>query len=577
MKRFVPLLALLLAPHFAVAQPAKTDENAKQTPGLTLANRLQMRRQLDNGEFLALPVTQALSISIPFIQTTARNEEDRQLQNNIIETIGRFGAPAKAAIPRLIEIALDPNFPHHTRARAVEALGNIGPQTPQVVPTLISVLETSDENLGQWVFDALVKTRTAQPAVPAIARRLSSAFLAPQAFAALGQISTQNGVKSLAAHIQVLHRFDAAPGSAPSGEVAAAFQAIVLEGKAAQETRPLLIHIFKTRPELFVKEAALSSLKSVGPGGGADLVHTLLKTSSEWDVIGDALPVLEKIEPSDVSAVAPLSQALSDENPYVRASAARALARFGPAAAPATPALLQVLRNVKGVPMSSSVYASEVTATLNALIQIGPQARGASELTLELLDPQSRLVQNSAAKAQAPLRAVLLSALARLGVPDNAAQRQLTLRYVTEALQSNDANLFVAAARVAESLGERAKETVPLLMVALQPNFLPERTTDHNTPFFRAGYSGSTGILAALRALGAIGPSAVQALPAIQTLARQEIQPNFYPTFPVSLHNAAVEEARRAEAIIERKPLDSQTKPPSLWMLHEQLIFPPNN
>ena len=506
---------------------------------------------------------------MPALQTISRNQDEQLTQSRFIDVIGRYGAPAKAAIPRLLEIALDAHNPDYLRSRATTTIGLIGPQAPEVVPGLIRILETANPNIGQTAIDALLRMKQqALPAVPALTATLDAKWdaFAAKGFSALGRLSAVEKPQTLEQALEVLrHLSETPPAERPPGEVAAAFQAVQEAREKGAVARPLLFQLLQSRPQLYVKQIALETLYYIGPGGGETVAKALLEATKISAIDNSAKAVLEKIDPTDASAVPPLVATLKDGKWPVRLSAAKALASFGKAAAPAIPVLIENLRNVAGVPGGGSKAADEVFLYINVLIraEAGEQA---SQLMLDLLSPESPLMQKSNPAAREPLRGVLLQALACLGVPKDAATRALAMRYVAEGLQSNQANLFISAARVAETMGPEAAPAVPLLLAALRPGFAPRKVSDHNTPFFRVYYSGHASPLSAVRALAKIGKPAAEALPEIRAIAAWAPVENSYPTVGNTLHNELIKAAQIAQRTItgELDPSAPEAKLPPL-------------
>ena len=60
----------------------------------------------------------------------------------VTETLGRFGADAKPAIPYLIEIVSDKNEPDQVRIGAAVGLAQIGTEAKVAIPKLKEILKT---------------------------------------------------------------------------------------------------------------------------------------------------------------------------------------------------------------------------------------------------------------------------------------------------------------------------------------------------------------------------------------------------------------------------------------------------
>ncbi|HET6884208.1 MAG TPA: HEAT repeat domain-containing protein [Pirellulales bacterium] len=137
-----------------------------------------------------------------------------------------------------------------------------------------------------------------------------------------------------------------------------------------------------TLQEVAQAEAAKPKAKVVRPAPETGLVRLrTVRAFREWGVRDTAADALARIGEAAVPA---LIDILHDDDPSIRAQAARALARMGPKAAPAVSELIVVLNDPD----------SEVRrGAARALGQIGPDAEDAVPALIKALkDPRNKSV-----------------------------------------------------------------------------------------------------------------------------------------------------------------------------------------
>jgi hypothetical protein len=240
-------------------------------------------------------------------------------------------------------------------------------------------------------------------------------------------------------------------------------------------------------------------------------------------LIGDATSGFSGVLPGDGSPAHVLLSALDDHSSPTRAVVAQALARLGPAAAEAAPALVARLERITPTdPMD------EIAAEIAALRAIGP-VRGVAERVAALLVERAPLYTGRDHGQAQALRAWILATLARIGVPASAH------RHLLEALANPDPDLplaCAAAVRAAQTAGSVADYAVPHLLALLSAKtdlvYDPDGFAIPRRHARRPGAAAEP-VLAdaitlrvlAVRALGAIGSAAT--LPSLDDLARNGI------------------------------------------------------
>jgi HEAT repeat protein len=439
----------------------------------------------------------------------------------------RYGPLAKAALPKLVRV-LGEKAPREwwVRERAARALGEIGPDTSEVLAALIDSLRDKEaaEPVNRGSIEALGRIGPrASEALPELSKYVASPDPETQfaAYRAVGQIA-KAGCPSL----EDLKSLEGVDWKAPDGGYAV-FHAIQKAGPGAAFTVPALLATFRREPPTCVKAMILETLGKVG-AGDESAVRLLVDTlPARWGTPGDppaekffldlARDSLARLTPSDPRAVTVLADALGHPDPVVRYQAALALRKFGAQAAQAVPALAEALRQA-----DATTDPHQVGAYLDALRAMGADARPAGDILVELLSERSRLYYSQDKFWTHYLRAYLMVTLADIGVPDDAKP------YILDMLYNSDKTMphsYAAAARAAWALGPRMPEAVPGLIRSLKPEF-----ADFPLSFDRfsiaLGNGEISGRIEALRALARMGPKATAAVPWISALIVEKPGPD---------------------------------------------------
>ena len=219
-------------------------------------------------------------------------------------TLGEIGPAAKAAVGDLKK-ALGNKSDAALRAAAAQALGTIGPAAGKAAPALVATLK--DQQVRADARTALIR-------------------LGKPAAAALQESLADDGV-----------RFDAA-AVLLRGDVEKARQSGVDKPTDADlpSLRIVLHDTTRSPPE---RAAAAKGLASLGPQG----IGILIKAFEDETIATTATAAFASVDPA---AVAPLIEALTHEQPDVRAAVANALGYIGPAAAgKSLPHLVKLLKD----------------------------------------------------------------------------------------------------------------------------------------------------------------------------------------------------------------------------------------
>ena len=458
-----------------------------------------------------------LSLLLSLLRTPT--SADLALQSWVIYDLAGYGPKSAPAIPALLQILGDTDVNSDLRLLTVRTLAAIGKKTPGVVPALLARLgdETVDPDLTA-VPTALGRLGpAARAAVPALQKALrtpiddnGSSRAHYAAYIALGKISGSGKTVSVAELRQQLQNLD----RLTPDQGAAVFLALQAAGHEAAAMAPALVAIMGGKSPGYVRAAAIETLGFAGPSATATSALIQLYREAPERAPDSGLlremtaAALTRLGPKDPDAVGPLLQTLGEtEKPqephagsgrvprfrdvYLHGILISALARIGPAAAPAAPALI-------------------------------------SEL---------------ATAGETERRVQLLQAVLRVGIPAEAATRRTLLTALMPSLQEGEGIEFATAAYAAGALGPEAKALVPLLLGGLASATLDDGLTGDKGQFYFGEKVTSSVRIEAMRALARIGPGAVEAVPRLQEFALgTPLDVDWLP--PTGLHEDA--EARKA-------------------------------
>ncbi|MBV7338217.1 HEAT repeat domain-containing protein [Chloroflexi bacterium TSY] len=303
-----------------------------------------------------------------------------------------FKSLGEAGIPALVDaLTMD----GRTQVTAAFILHRLDPtRVDEIVPALVKGLATDDEDLQRSAVNTLGEIgKPAQAAIPALMQLLKTGCgggrsRAAEALAVIGEQEAEI-IPALAAMMQE----DASPDAQdqPAQSAASALRAI---GDGANLAVPVLIRVWQDDQRLTrVRVEAAHALTAIGDpteevipallaglhdadwwirlyaarllGKMCDLTPVTMPEwmQDDWFYRAYSANSLGRLEKPPQHVVTALIKALSDESHHVRRAGAYALAKIGPAAADAIPALLAAMKSedVGGV-------------AAEALVQIGPAA-----------------------------------------------------------------------------------------------------------------------------------------------------------------------------------------------------------
>jgi HEAT repeat protein len=297
--------------------------------------------------------------------------------------LGEIGPESPEVVPTLIEALKDKDA--IVCKEAAVSLGKIGPQAKSAAPELVRLLEGGNPIVRRAAAASLGMIEPdAQVAVPALLKALKDADgpTRIQAIMSLGQVGEPEQVIPLL--IPILRERGGAGGS-PSSAAQAALQAI------GPKTVPALIEALSDQQA----ETRLASLRILGRFGNqaraaVSRITALLQDPDEL-VCVNAAEALWKVDRRAQAAIPVLIQGLKNQQSWpIRSDASYILGQIGPEAKAAVPALIELLRDQ---------YDDIRRNAIEALGRIGPEAKTAVPALRAALQDEEASVRQKAAQA----------------------------------------------------------------------------------------------------------------------------------------------------------------------------------
>jgi HEAT repeat protein len=415
---------------------------------------------------------------------------------------------AKRAVPELLAALQDPV--KEVRVAAAGSLSCIRADPKEVVPALRKALADREALVRRAANEALGELgAAARPAGPDLVRALQDRDLGVRlaAAGALRQIDSGAFVKSALPVLVAIIREDRSRNWAEGDNRGVA---ISLLGAAGPVALPTLCKLLRDR-DLSVRCAAAGSLCELGPKAkpAVGALAAALRDSN-YRVRGMAAWALGSIGPEAAAAVPGLIKALDDEEDYVRSRAADALGWVGPKAKAAVPALLRAVK--KDEEPGHSFLAESAAESLG---RIGADAETVVPALLAALKHKNQQIRKGAATGLGEFRGQEKAAIPALlralhdeddygvGTAASGGLKRMGPRAVetavaalTRSLESKDETVRVRVAYALAELDSKGKSVPALVRVVRSDVLRPRR--------------------AAIRALGAMGPKAKNAVPALR-------------------------------------------------------------
>lgn len=458
-------------------------------------------------------------------------DESSAVRAHAVEALGEIGQPALAVTPAIVELLADTD-PVVCR-EAIDAIRKIRPGAQVTLPLLVKVLQGADDaariraiaalaDLGKAAVPGLIEALDhsqgkywaclviseigpdASEAVPALTKLLSDEMPDVRretilALAAIGPASA-SAVPQLAAALNnkldqtvatyALGRIGGVPDDVQAkirqnltGEdrVLAAVSHWTLaklhpeDENHVRQTVDILAEQLKNKQRR-IRSAAAQLLVDLNPP--PSISQPILEKVVEGADAETLDAVLDALASQGERVLPRLIQALQRKE--VRFRAAAIVARIGPKAKPAVPALIEALQD------DNAATRNEV---LFALAAIGPEAQAAATAVIRALNDEDAKVRYGACYA-----------LGKMGPPAIDAKAALQ-----KCLDSDDEFLAMASAwalaQIAPACPVTARKSVPLLVKAL-------------------GDSEAITRVHAAETLGFLGPQAKSAVPALKTASK---------------------------------------------------------
>jgi HEAT repeat protein len=451
-------------------------------------------------------------------------------------SLGRIGAAARPAIDELVALVADAD--QSVRRQAVAALAAIRPGPKVAIPLFTKLLNDADPAVRTRVLNGIAEAGV--DAVPGLIEALKDEKAAYWACVILREIgpAAKAAVPALAAKLS-----DRSPDVRR--------EAVLALGNMNEGALPAVPQIAETLNDEHARTAATFVLGELGkiPPAAEATIRANAKSNDKF-LSTVSLWALARVHPDDVAlrrqATEQIVERLTDQDPFVRVAAARALAGLPPAPEITLPILEKALSNANP---TTAQHALDALATLGApavprfveilnrhknlrlyvvymLGQIGPAAAPATEALAKLAADENELLATEAvvalgkigpaAKGAVPALCAALNradcenapaiveTLGEIG-PAAAAAKPLVLK----AIGGKDPSLAVVAAWALTRLEPRSPNVVmravPVLLAGLSAP-LPETRAS------------------AAEALAELGPWARASLPALRKAQHDESQ-----------------------------------------------------
>lgn len=222
---------------------------------------------------------------------------------------------------------------------------------------------------------------------------------------------------------------------------------------------------------------------------------------------------LTSVVPADNFSVSTLKKALTNKHAQIRNEAAIELRKYGAEAHSALPEISSALMLT-----DQNTTEFEVSVFLEMIRGFGLKASYASESVCSLLNERAAVLAGKDKDTLNRIRAYALITLADIGIPESA------YGYIADSLENSDTTMQLnfAAGAYAVSKIRNSKRSVffPFLLRALKPDFENNRLSlkCYNAGIDEASYTSAR--IEAIRALSELGPSAADALPLLESVAK---------------------------------------------------------
>jgi HEAT repeat protein len=380
------------------------------------------------------------------------NEDDPELRLQVCLALGRIGARAKAAAPRLIELLSDRRTGANPRAMPVHhaagtALATMGVAAKPAIAQLLRFIRDKDPDMGPYASSMLIHLGPISPdIVPGLMELLKSdsSFHRDKAAGALMGMGAagKEAIPHLAKIIRDRDRWHNQEGIDAARSAIFALAHVDIDGKTAtQELMDLLKD--KKAPE-DLRERCVNGLEYLGAKAEKAvplLVSILMSEQREDLVLSNSLEVI--LGRMGAIVIKPLAQQLPKAGDRGKNRILRVLYRNGPKAAEAAPSVIALIDETGA---GSRLNAQGLSFTLAAM---GPRAIPALSEAIKSPRPKTRLYS-----------------IIALGEMGTYAKRAVPL--LVDALKDSDSSIRVQAALALGKIGPGAIEAIPALKACLE-------------------------------------------------------------------------------------------------------------
>ncbi|HEY7153390.1 MAG TPA: HEAT repeat domain-containing protein [Gemmataceae bacterium] len=354
---------------------------APAAPGL-----IDALKDKPNEQRILFPLVRMGPAAVPALIAALKDEASGQAAATVLSLIGPRAADA---VPALLETLKDRHVAAGRREAAAGALGAIGTPAADIVPALIVALKDEKLEVRQHAAEALnwigEPAREATPALVAAVED-EEEKVAVAACQALAHLGGPGAAQALFAALR----------NKRDPVARAAVVALWQMGPAAKSVVPALVTLLKDPPK--ETERVRLVLQALGP---VTVPHLSAALKDEEPAIrqnaAELLAAIGPVARETRETVPALTDALKDTTPSVQLAAVVALARIDPTRArEAVPLLADAVDNV---------------AAVQALADLGTEARAAVPALIAALKHKEKDVRESARRALASIGAPAVPAL----------------------------------------------------------------------------------------------------------------------------------------------------------------------
>lgn len=320
--------------------------------------------------------------------TEALGSDDSELQGRAARALAQFGKEAHTATPALAKLLESP-IPK-VRAYAAYALGKIGNGSSKALPKLIELITDEDPTVRREALEAMLEMDAdpdvTLPIMVNVLEKADPAMVLPvlSELAEKGEKAIPRLRKALqnekAAYWACLVAAEMGPDAAPavpeltavldSQDAEVRMHALIALGEIGPAAKPAISKVIKALQSDDIPAVKYSAAFALAAMEDSQATEALQKAAEGKDAFLSLMSyyAVAKLNPDDkqkmTTAATYLVEAMKNENPNVRAAAARCLANLG--------APTEIVQPIIAVAMEDSDPRVVVNIT-DAIVKMGPQ------------------------------------------------------------------------------------------------------------------------------------------------------------------------------------------------------------